>query len=420
MPQFVWLCWVGLCALVLLNGNAVSAMAGLPLQFFTPPMLLMCIVIIVALRGEVRNVREMPAIMTAVFSIVFLCTALASSIVSDVGQLDVALGWWGAVRYLASLLLLFTAFCVSTRCCESGRVGSLLKLLFWMTVIASISGYLLSAIPEVSERLGLSDESGRLTGVFGNANELGLQAGYPIVFGAGLAIRLRRIWWSIVGILASGIGVVGSFSKTAMLMFVFLMVIVTWEGLRQSKKSPMISVTLVLVGVLCIGAAFYLLDGIVAGTIKIDLSSDQQRRLEQVHRIVFAGVVDDETTTGRTSIWEEGIAQWRKSPVIGCGLTSFDVLPGIEMNSHNSLLVVLGEAGLVGMASFLVMVVAWTTTLWRCGSRDIRIIGVLFLAVQAALWMSSGQAMSLRGHNLVCGCVMGILVVAGRRNGRLG
>lgn len=167
-----------------------------------------------------------------------------------------------------------------------------------------------------------------------------------------------------------------------------------------------------LMGLAAVLGAIYLLIGITHGTISLGLNAQQQQRLEHLNRLLNTGVLDDEMTTGRTSIWVAGFNVWLESPLIGCGLDTFDVVPGTGMDSHNSFLVILGESGLLGFALFVAMLWAWLTSLWRCKQGDVRVLGIGFMLAQSALWMSSGQAMSLRGHNLITGCVLGLLVMS--------
>jgi O-antigen ligase len=370
------------------------------------------VVILWKLRDESRHFKRSPANWTFVFALGFLTIALFSAVTSPYGNLEAALGGWGVLRYVASLLLLSTGCCVATRAYAAGRLDALLKLLFWLCTIAALSGYILPAIPGISNYLTFNDDTVRLQGVFGNVNEMGLQSGYPVVFGLALSFRSRRVYWLVLGSIAGAMGVIGSFSKTSMLMLLLLMVLVTWKGLRAGRTTPLVAVTATLMSLAAILGAMYLMIGIVQGTASIDLNAEQQRRVEQVSQLLRTGVLDDEATTGRTDIWEEGLNVWRRSPLLGCGLTTFDALPNGGMNSHNTFLVVLGESGLLGFALFVVMLCSWLTSIWRCRQRDVHALGLLFLAVQSALWMSNGQAMSLRGHNLVSGCVLGVLVIA--------
>ena len=401
-----------LCVLVLLNGNSIAVMAGLPERVFTIPLLGLCVIVLIGLRDEVRFLRFSPSSWTYLFAFGFVSIAMLSSLTSLYGDPEAVFGDWGVLRYVASLLLLSTGFCVATRVYSERRLDSLLKLLFWICTIAAISAYALPAIPRIADYLTFRDETNRLQGVFGNVNEMGLQSGYPVVIGLVISLRSRKAFWLILGSAAGAMGVIASFSKTAMLMLMLLMVLVAFEGWRARTLSPLIGWTVCLMGLLAVIVSIYLLSGTVHGTVNLSLDTEQQRRIEQLSRLLSTGIVDDETTTGRTSIWTEGLNIWLSSPLIGCGLTTFDRLPGTGLNSHNSLLVVLGESGLLGFALFLAMLFAWLSGILRCRQIEVRALGLAFLVVQSALWMSNGQAMSLRGHNLIAGCVLGLLVMA--------
>jgi O-antigen ligase len=390
----------------------------LPDQIFSPPLLVLCGLLLWWLRQEVRYLKFSPAVWTMTFALAFLSISLISGLISHYGKLQPTNGIWGLVRYAPSLLLLVTGFCFATRSYALGRLDALLQLLFWLSAIAAVSGYGFSLIPGMANSTSFeSDAEGRAHGVFSNVNELGLQSGYPLLFGLVLFIRSEQLSWLLVGAGVAALGVLASFSKASMLMLGLLFLLATLEGLRAGRSSTYIRWTFASAGLAVLVGAFYLLRGSADPTSRLGLNSSQQKRVDQLERLLKSGKIDDETTTGRASIWAQGFNVWLESPLIGNGLTTFDKVPGVEMNAHNSILVVLGESGLLGLAFFGAMLGAWFTSLARCQFNEIRVLGTGFVIAQSALWMSSGQAMTLRGHNLVAGCVLGLIVMASLSRG---
>lgn len=417
MPRITWWCWVVVCAITLLNGNSIAILAGGSDQLFSLPLLGLCGVILWTLRDECVYIKFSPAIWTYVFALGFLSASLLSEFTSRYGNLDLVFGPGGVLRYFATLLLMTASMFVATRAISAGRFDALLKLLFWLCTATAISGYVLPAIPGIDNYLTfrLDDVAitGRLQGVFGNVNELGLQSGYPIVLGLVLSLRLRNMHWLVMGVSAGAMGVLASGSKAAMIMLSLLIMQIVWEGWKARSKSPLIGWIVALIGVGAIFGAALLLNGIVQRTASFNLNVEQQGRFEQLHRLLTTLAVDDETTSGRSRLGMHGINISLTSPVIGCGLGTFNEMPETEgENCHNSFLLVFGESGIVGLSLFGAMLLALLTSLWRCRQKDVRVLGVGFMLAQLPLWMSSGQAMTERGHNLITGSVLGMLVMA--------
>jgi O-antigen ligase len=414
MPRLIWWCSTILCGLLLLNVDGILEMAGFR-GFLVFPMLGLCAVIILGSRDEVHHLKRSPASWTYLFVLGFLSIAMLSAVTSRYGNLDKALQRAGLPSYIASLLVLTSGIIIATRAVATGRFDALLKLFFWLCTAAAMSGYVLPVIPGIADyvtSVELSSESGRRAGAFGNVNELGLQSGYPIILGLVLSLRSRNVFWLVLGVSAGAMGVLASFSKSAMVMFVLLMMLVFWEGWKARSKSTTLGLTIGLMGLGAVLVAAYLVSAISQGTATFDLTPRQESRIRELYLLLTTGVLNDVTTTGRAGIWEQAINIWRSSPIIGCGLTTFGIVPGTEANAHNSVLVVLGESGVLGLSLFGAMLLAWLTSLWRCGQRDVRILGVGFLLTQFPLWMSGGQAMRRFSQYLITGCVLGLLVMA--------
>src|ERR1043165_4255709 len=106
MSLLTWWAWIALSGLILLNGNAIILMAGGSERLLTLPLLGLCLIVLWSLRDEVLYIRHSPARWAYLFAFGFLTIAFVSAFTSPFGDLERALDEGGAIRYLASLLLM--------------------------------------------------------------------------------------------------------------------------------------------------------------------------------------------------------------------------------------------------------------------------------------------------------------------------
>ena len=84
----------------------------------------------------------------------------------------------------------------------------------------------------------------------------------------------------------------------------------------------------------------------------------------------------------------------------------------MELNSHNQFLTVLGESGVLGSLFLISALCGVVAAFSRTERGATRALAFGFLLIQFPLWMDSGQALCLRGHNLMAGCVLGLVAAA--------
>ena len=343
IPSVARLCWGMLCLATLLNANGIAVMAGEPEAFLSLPLLGLAGAVLYGMRREAHYMARPPATWVYLFFAGFLGTGLLSAYLSPYGDPWRAITG-GLRNHCASLVVGTAGYFAATHASTAGRVDSLLKFLFWPCAAAAVSGLVLPALPGIGDRLDFSGTYGsRMEGVFTNVNELGLQSGYPILLGLVLSLRTGNILWLAVGMASGAVGVLAAFSKAAMLMLVLLMTYVGWVGWKARAEVRGVGWAVLLIGVGAVLAAGFLLFGAAQGTSTLDLDLEQQGRVDAIYSFATTGTVDDELTTGRTQIWQECLSLWLTSPFFGTGLSSFDVLPGVELNSHNQFLTVLGS-----------------------------------------------------------------------------
>jgi O-antigen ligase len=401
-----WGAWVALALLTILNANSVAVLAGAPERLFNPIILLFALLVFGSRLHEVRVLVRPPMVSVLVFAVVFLLVGVFAATNSTHAHLEDAL--FKVPLYGASMLIMLAAALTAARADQAGQVTLLLKTLFWPLLLASLSGVAFVTIPAIGALLSLLPGE-RLHGVFGNTNELGGQAGYALVLGLVLTMRTRSPTWAVMGTLAGAIGVISSFSKSAMLGFLPLLVLIVYAlSGAQLRVRPLL--LLAVASVITAFGVYELADQLVSGNLGVALSTDQRVRLESIMEIISSGALDESTTTGRSAIWGVGLQHWSTSPITGLGLSAFDRVRGVDMEIHNTALRVLGESGLLGMIAFMGMVVSLLLAVFRHPRRDVHVLAVGFLLVQFPAIVSTGGIMLARNHNLLSGCVLGLLI----------
>lgn len=189
--------------------------------------------------------------------------------------------------------------------------------------------------------------SGDWSGVFPHKNALGrasLLAALLFVFAARAFPRRRLRYWTFC--LLNVVLIVGANSKTALVSFVLLMVLlVLFTGLR-AHATMYGGVAVALIGTSVLGAAFVTTN---LGPISQSLGRDA-------------------TLTGRTQLWGDVLHEIARKPILGFGWSGFwtgtEAGPAryvLERNlwnppdAHNAVLELLVNVGLVGAALFVVV-----------------------------------------------------------------
>ena len=383
-------------------------LAGAPERLFNPLLLLVALALVAMLMGEARKISRPPVPAVLVFVVVFLLVGTFAATRGNAVPVDQAVAH--IPGYLAAILLLSAGAFMAMRATERDEVDLLLKTLFWPFVFASVSGVLFALVPAIGERLTLLPGA-RLHGVFGNFNELGGQAGYALVIGLALTMRSKQRRWVAIGIVASLIGAISSFSKAAILGMLPLFGLLGYAASGARVRWRPLIAFLVASAVAVLGVIWFA-NMLLTGHLGLDLGVDVTARLSAMLDVINSGALDETTTTGRTSVWLVGIQNWSASPIVGLGLSAFDRVAGIDMEIHSTPLRVLGETGLIGMTAFLVMVASLVRAVMKSPRRDIHVLGIGFLLVQLPAILTTGGILLERNQNIISGCVVGLLAGA--------
>jgi len=128
--------------------------------------------------------------------------------------------------------------------------------------------------------------------------------------------------------------------------------------------------------------------------------------LQQIGELL-QGNVNDTTTTDRAKLWKESMELISAQPIQGYGLSCFGLLPEGGLGSHNTYLMLWGEAGILAIFMFLIYIFC---TYYRCffWIRDpsYRFLCISLFIVLTVQWY--GSAHTGLG-NSEANCMLGII-----------
>lgn len=131
-------------------------------------------------------------------------------------------------------------------------------------------------------------------------------------------------------------------------LLICLLAIVLTEYLLAAKGKAIILFKILAV-------AFFLGILIIAFGDRIPLLSNVMERLS----VFFTASTLEESTTGRTFLWDRAIQLWNENPIFGSGWGTYryywnNGYQGISIAAHNVFLQLLAEVGIVGLIIFLI------------------------------------------------------------------
>jgi len=201
-----------------------------------------------------------------------------------------------------------------------------------------------------------SDAKHRLSGFFANAGEAAYAAIMAVILIAVFRYRSRPVQIAALAIAAGA--VILTFTKGAIVLLLLIAVVI---ALHRSKR-----IGLVLIPVLpalafaWIEFAKWAINALLTSGGSY-LTNWQRVRLASVAD-VLSGRIDDETTTGRTVVWDFAVANIGERFPLGSGLHTFHSMEGgvfqdAWLGAHNMFLMVVGEAGVIALAALMVLFV---------------------------------------------------------------
>ncbi|MCC5936790.1 MAG: O-antigen ligase family protein [Lunatimonas sp.] len=188
----------------------------------------------------------------------------------------------------------------------------------------------------------------RQSGFFGNPNDAGNLCVQTLIFLFFLLTNkkttgLKRYIYILLALLVMYASIL-TFSKSAILAMLIITLIYITINFNQNKKTVFI---FVLVSTIVLSYQF--------NSLGSNLTRGQEKRIEGLYDLIN-GRIDDETTTGRSTIIAHGWNYIEKHIITGIGLGNFKSLPEINKASHNTFLVVWGESGIIPLFFYIYLI----------------------------------------------------------------
>ena len=205
----------------------------------------------------------------------------------------------------------------------------------------------------------------RLSGTIGNSNYAGLYGCLTVALSLSFLCSNLHRKLARLGFLLSTLAVIGTFSRTAILILCLLLLRFVMRGARMWIA---MSKWLVLAGIAI------LLGGAIVGEMPTILDEDQRRRLKTLSVLGQEGL-HDSSFNQRFFLMNLALDEVRQSPFVGSGLGNLHRLDGAPLNkldlplgAHNQYLVFIGEGGIVPLVFLLSFLASLLLSSWRMSS----------------------------------------------------
>lgn len=397
---------LGLLVCAGLNMNGVFTMAFRVGQMVTPIMLLCSVMLIYSYGRSAFTIY-----LFSFAALIFIYTSLGTYFYS---QSDSKLLYQLWQSYIGSILIVWGV---------SGFVGSIQKVelinkVYLYTKVVFLTGALSVWASPILYRFYLDPPPSfqeRMGGFFANPNEAGVVCVHALALCLAVPFRTKFLQTVAIGIIAGGILL--TFSKSAMSSG---LVVVAWFVSRRVKGIALLIAPMlfVLIAIVVFQGADLIIDFI---THSVDLTPQQQERVLSVGRIL-AGEIGSKESTGRSDVWAIAIERIMAAFPAGGGLGSFHFMIGgiledkVWLGTHNTLLMIWGEAGLAGLLALLGFIVTIATGLFRYARNGVEV--ALFLGVLVEM-TGSHNALETRSTDIIIGIILGSLAVRERARGSL-
>lgn len=319
---------IGLIVFGALNLNGAFLLVTGIDSFFSPMALVLSAVLIV-FYFRYNNITVLYSLFFW-FMVSYLGFASWQSIVFNIFEIK-SLTSYSATLLMVSGLYFFYTYASETQFRSAAYLTKTCLLLACVFTLGSdhLSNYFNYVVGEE-----------RASGLFANPNEAAVVALYALVLTAAFPARRPTVSVLQVGLAVAAL--ILTFSKNGMLLMMVLAALYLIH--RRS-----LGLTLAALGAV---AFMYLLGWYVIEFDVFGFSDERRERIVDVMSLM-SGEFNERTTTGRTNLWQFGLAKIGQTFPWGSGLGQFHFLEGGVRNSveqwlgvHNTYLMVLGEAGL--------------------------------------------------------------------------
>lgn len=255
--------------------------------------------------------------------------------------------FWG-LRYYLPGLVVFTVFLHSIKSIIKEK--GLLYMVKMIGYIINLNALLCIVEYATKGALGLAVTDGRYSGLTVNPNDAGFIFNISVIFGLMIWGR-HRSGWNLVMIIVPLIAIILTFSKTAMISALIILLIslraILGQRLRNAKlRYGSISLRFIYFMIL-FSIGFYTVN-------KFSKSFDtyQTRRIEQVSSVI-RGTINYEVSSKRLELAQIAIDKLSNDWIFGSGIKTFSRMDEASLGVHNQFLLVLGESGLIPFFLFI-------------------------------------------------------------------
>jgi O-antigen ligase len=389
-----------LTVITMLNLNGLSSMTLGIDRLFSPIILVTGIIILFINRRFIFSALGELGFIFIIFVFAYLSIGTLSSLLY-MSNLDTVLPVY--ISIINTSFIVIVGALIGYRVSLKNNMESLISILYLISFGAVLSifyGAWNPAIYYSIEHVGFY--SSRYSGFFANPNV----AGIAICLSTSIALscinsgRLKII--TLIGILLSLIAVYLTFSRSSILIFVVLIAVQIF--LVNKNKLFKWRFLIIIIGVMFV--CYFLL---INMTLFLELDTDQTKRIDSLISLLHTGKIESHLRSHRDEIFFLSLERIASSPIIGNGLGSFLKLSGSIWGSHNTYLMILGEAGIVTILIFLFFIYRVFVKTRKCQSVMIKsfVINIFITLVIACVF--SHNVLQHRNMNLLIGLCIGFL-----------
>ncbi len=397
--------FVAVLGTTLFDLNALLRMITDRSQVASPILLICCITSFIAFRFQFKRALGISGMWFVGAYLFFIFFGSVVRLLSDFDQTEIfILTYWLRMHLTSIVILLATALGARYFALRHSPEKTLFLVLGigMLQVLATLFSKQLGSTVFGSSLHAKYDSLGRATGLLGNPNATGnLMVAVAAVAFACMVTGKWRI--PVLGCLfATAVACIMTFSRSSWIALFLLGVSQVFYSPVVRKKAAFVASAAVAVGIVWF---------IMHGAERFQLNERQQKRVTSFSDI-YSGEYDELDTGNRAVQARIGLVQWAKSPLIGHGLgtgSRIDTDYGLTLGPHNHFILVLVEAGIIGLIPYLIFfgVAVWAS--WKCTSKVVRTFALGYLLAYLCHNLTGHNVPTQNYHAVLLGVMFGLL-----------
>ncbi len=374
-------------------------------QLASPILLVCCLISFVAFRFQfIKSLGLAGSVFVASY-LMFIAVGCMSRLLGDFDQTEIYILTYFLRMHLTSVVIVLAA-ALGARyfALRFSPEKALLVVLVVasLQVLAVLFSRQLGDVVLVGEKHQKFESIGRATGFLGDPNLTGNLMAAVIAIGFGCLVSDK---WKIPVLLCMGAAAVGcimTFSRSAWIA-VFLV------GASQIFYSPVVRKKSALVGsaAIAIGIVWFVLQG----ANRFELSDQQKDRVASFTEIM-SGDYDELDTGNRFVQAAIGMKKWASSPLFGHGLgkgSRMETEYGLTLGTHNHFILLLVEAGILGLIPYLFFFAIATWVAWKSPSDAVKTFSLGYLVAFVCHNLTGHNVTTENFHAALLGVMFGLL-----------